>query len=96
MTTLEASRQEMRRRLDEFVDVLSIKSSEVDVTEQKLGSGAFAGELIDVHVFYLYNDMTFRGLCWSLAWNDSCRQKIPRSDHQPSQRGPVSTRSSCV
>ena len=41
--TLEASRDEMKRRLDEVTDVLNINGDEVHLTDQKLGSGAFAG-----------------------------------------------------
>ena len=40
--TLEASRDEMKRRLDEFTDVLNINQVEIQVTDQELGSGAFA------------------------------------------------------
>ena len=42
--TLEASRDEMKRRLDEFTDVLNVSPGEVHVTDQKLGSGSFAGK----------------------------------------------------
>ncbi|XP_065842585.1 uncharacterized protein [Oscarella lobularis] len=41
--TLEASRDEIKERLDEFTDVLNIKSDEVHLTDKKLGTGSFAG-----------------------------------------------------
>ena len=41
--TLEASRDEMKLRLDELSDV-SINPHEFHLTDQKLGSGAFAGK----------------------------------------------------
>ena len=42
--TLEASRDEMKRRLDEFTDVLNLSPDEVHLSSQNLGSGSFAGE----------------------------------------------------
>ena len=42
--TLEASRDEMKRRLDEFTDVLNISPDDVHLSSQNLGSGSFAGE----------------------------------------------------
>ena len=42
--TLEASRDEIKERLDEFTDVLNIKSDEVHLTDKKLGTGSFAGK----------------------------------------------------
>ena len=41
--TIEASRDEMKSRLDEFTDVLCINPDELHLSDQKLGSGAFAG-----------------------------------------------------
>ena len=41
--TLEASRDEMKRCLDEFTDVLNINSDEVHLSDNNLGSGSFAG-----------------------------------------------------
>ena len=41
--TLEASRDEMKRRLDEFTDVLNIDPHEVYLSDKNLGSGSFAG-----------------------------------------------------
>ncbi|XP_065840574.1 uncharacterized protein [Oscarella lobularis] len=41
--TLEASRDEMKRRLDEFTDVLNLSPDEVHLSSQNLGSGSFAG-----------------------------------------------------
>ncbi|XP_065844300.1 uncharacterized protein [Oscarella lobularis] len=41
--TLEASRDEMKRCLDEFTDVLNINPDEVYLSETNLGSGSFAG-----------------------------------------------------
>ena len=54
--TLEASRDEMKRRLDEFTDVLNVNPDEVYVTDQKLGSGAFAGKEI-CYKYFKYKDM---------------------------------------
>ena len=42
--TLEASCQELKQRLDEFTDVLKIKPEDVQLSEQKLGAGAYAGD----------------------------------------------------
>ena len=42
--TLEASRNEMKRRLEEFTDVLNIREDEVHLTDQKVGSGGFASK----------------------------------------------------
>ncbi|XP_065840669.1 ubiquitin carboxyl-terminal hydrolase 9X-like isoform X2 [Oscarella lobularis] len=44
--TMEASRNEMKSRLDEFTDVLSINPDELHLLDQKLGSGAFAGVIV--------------------------------------------------
>ena len=45
--TLEASRDEMKRCLDEFTDVLNINPDEVYLSETNLGSGSFAGNDTD-------------------------------------------------
>ena len=42
--TLEASRDEMKRRLDEFTDVFNISPDDVHLSSKNLGSGSFAGE----------------------------------------------------
>ena len=43
--TLQESRDEMKRRLtNSLTSILSINPDEVHLTEQKLGSGSFAGE----------------------------------------------------
>ncbi|XP_065832544.1 uncharacterized protein [Oscarella lobularis] len=44
--TLEASRNEMKRRLEEFTDVLNIREDEVHLTDQKVGSGGFASVFV--------------------------------------------------
>ena len=40
--TIEASRFEIKRSLDEFTDVLCINPDDIHVSDQNLGSGAFA------------------------------------------------------
>ena len=40
---LEASRDEIKRNLDAFTDVLNINSDEVRLSDKSLGSGSFAG-----------------------------------------------------
>ncbi|XP_065835459.1 uncharacterized protein [Oscarella lobularis] len=44
--TLQASHEEMKNSLDQFLDVLSVNPDDLHVTEQNLGSGAFAGVCI--------------------------------------------------
>ena len=41
--TLEALLREAEQNLDQFINVLTIRPDQVDLTEQKLGSGAYAG-----------------------------------------------------
>ena len=48
--TLEASRDEMKGRLDEFINVFNVSPDEVHVTDQKLGSGAFAGKDLAINI----------------------------------------------
>ena len=43
---LEASRDEMKRRLDDFTDVLNINRADIHVTDQKVGSGGFASKTL--------------------------------------------------
>ncbi|XP_065842006.1 uncharacterized protein [Oscarella lobularis] len=46
MRTVEATLAESKQSLDEFVDVLSIRSDQVRLTNDKLGSGAYADVII--------------------------------------------------
>ena len=89
--TLNSSRKELKNRLDEFLDVLCIDPVEIRLTEQKLGLGAYAGKNNQINylacLLSIYKNI--RGFCWTLAWNESSCQEIPRSHRKSSQLGPV-------
>ena len=50
---LEASRDEIKRNLDAFTDVLNINSDEVHLSNKSLGSGSFAGRHTTNNDLYL-------------------------------------------